>query len=253
VKALGWDHPIIKTQYRLIPVAHEGTYINGAQARALMSGEHERQIKPRAGATYEMLIDLAAGNEQSNPDQEFEGEEATKTDSTIIWIYEVTNEYCANNIFPIVNLVQLYWWTGVDLPKQELEIMEIIEYWKVQKLTVDGVGVGRQMSESLESRYGPFMVNKYIASDVSVSEDCFDLLARLNYSAVKMFQNDGSREWLEFERQVGWAKYISKKGKMNLIKPLADKHIDMVKGLTYINRNKPDIFVHEILSNEAKY
>lgn len=253
VKALGWDHPIIKTQYRLIPVSHEGTYINRTQARVMFDSEHDRELAPRAGVAYEMLIDLAAGNEDFNPDAALVGEEETATDSTVVWIYEVTNEICQNNIFPVIKLVNLLWWTGVPLPQQERELVDLIHYWRAQKVTVDGVGVGRQIGEALEQKFGTYMVNKYIAGATSVSEDCFDLLARLNYGAVKMFRNDSSPEWAEFERQVGWTKYASNKGKMSLTKPNAEKHIDMVKGLTYIKQNNPDATMHEILSVESEY
>lgn len=253
IKALGWDHPIIKTQYRLIPVSQEGTYISSSQARQLFESEHERRLAPRPGATYEILIDLAAGNEEFNPDKQFVGEEETATDSTVIWIYEVSSELCQNNIFPIIRIVNLEWWTGVPLPQQQDKIIEIIQYWHATKVTVDGVGVGRQLAESLEQFFGPYVVKKYLATSTSVSEDCFDLLARLNYGAVKIFKDDSSPEWAEFQRQVGWTKYSSSKGKMSLMKPKADKHIDMVKGLTYVNQNKPENIMHQILTVESEY
>lgn len=253
VEALGWEHPIIKTQYRLIPVANEGTYLTAKQVRNFLDSEHTRLQRPRAGKTYEMMIDIAAGNEDFNPENNFIGETETQTDSTVVWIYEVQDELCGNNIFPIVHIVQCYWWTGVDLTQQQEEIEQLLEWWNINKLTVDGVGVGRQIAESLVEKFGIYMVNNYIADGGSVSEDCFDLLARLNYSAVKMFQNDGTPEYAELERQLGWTKYASSMGRMKLIKPRADKHIDMVKGLTYINRNKPSAVVHQIISQETNY
>jgi hypothetical protein len=253
VKALGWDHPIIKTQYRLLPVSQEGTFINATQAKGLFQGEHDRIQQPRPNKSYEIVIDVAAGNEDFNPDSQFVGEEQTATDSTIVWVYEVTSQICQNNIFPVLHLVNLYWWTGVPLPQQEVELTDLIQFWNAQKVTIDGIGVGRQLAESLEQKFGTYMVTKYIATSTTISEDCFDLLARMNYSAVRMFKNDGSPEWLEFERQVGWTKYSSNLGKMSLMKPKADKHIDMVKALTYVNRNNPNSGIHEILTVEASY
>lgn len=253
VKALGWDHPIIKTQYRLLPVSQEGTFISKTQAQNMFSGEHDRELKPRPGVSYEMLIDIAAGNEDFNPDQALGAEDedqVTATDSTIIWIYEVTEDLCANNLFPVLRIRDLNWWTGVPLPKQEQEIVKLIEHWKVQKVTVDAVGVGRQIAEALETKFGPFTVKKYTATRTSISEDCFDLLARLNYGGVLMFGDDGSPEYQQFTKQVGWTKYSSALGQITLIKPKADMHIDMVKGLTYINQNKPEMTIHQILSAE---
>lgn len=257
MRALGEDHPIIKTQYKLQPVAQEGTFLNSQQARSLFDSEHDRELSPRAGKSYEILIDLAAGNEDFNPEQAFSGydtdsNETTSTDSTVVWVYRITNELAGNNLFPVLHIVNCYWWTGVPLPKQEEEIKSLINHWNAQKVTVDGVGVGRQIAESLEQTYGKFIVNNYIANPTTISEDCFDLLARLTFNAVKMFRNDGSLEWSQLEKQVTWTKYASNGGKMTLVKPGNDKHIDMVKALTYIRQNKPQSFIHTIISNEAE-
>jgi hypothetical protein len=253
VEALGWDHPIVKTQYRLIPVANEGTFINGIQAKNLFNSDHYREQSPRSGSTYEIVIDLAGGNEDFNPDKNFVGEGDTMTDSTVIWIYEVTPIICQNNIFPVIRIVNMYWWTGVPLPDQQAAIKDLVLFWRAQKITVDGIGIGRQIAESLIADFGTYMINMYIATNTTISEDCFDLLARLNYSAVMMFKNDGTPEWKEFERQVGWTKYSSSQGKMSLQKPFSDKHIDMVKALTYISRNNPSAAMHSIFSVAGDY
>lgn len=253
IKKLGYDHPIIKTQYRLKSVAAEGRYLTDAHVRALLSGGHERERKPRPGKTYHMLVDIAAGNEEFNPDNLMEGEEDTDTDSSVIWIYEVSSILCSNGVFPVIRIVDLSWLTGVALPLVEREVLERFRYWNPDKLTVDAVGVGRQIAEAASLKFGPEAVNKYIADSTSVSEDCFDLQARLNFNAVQMFKDDGSPEWAEFERQCGWTKYKADKGKMKLIKPKSDQHIDMVKGLTYINRNNPVAGMEELYSVEGDY
>lgn len=250
---LGWDHPIMKTQYRLIPVSAEGAFLQPRQIRSLLSGLHERQRSPRWGSIYHILIDVAASNEEFNPEDQLEGEEQTSTDSTVVWVYEVTRETAENNHFPIIRIVDVHWFTGAMLETQHREIEKIIQHWRAFKVCVDAVGVGRQMAESLKFKFGEPVVNAYVASSTTVSEDCFDLLARLNFDSVKMFQNDGSPEWAEFERQCGWTKYTSDKGKMKLMKPRGDMHIDMVKALTYINRNTPISGQHAIYSNEGDY
>jgi hypothetical protein len=258
ISKLGWDHPIIKTQYRLIPVAAEGRFLQPNHLRTLFSGDHERVQRPRHGVRYELMIDIAAGNEDFNPDADFEGEEDTKTDSTVIWVYEVSPILSTNGVFPIVRLVNLHWFTGVPLPKQEGEIKSLIEFWNPEKVTIDAVGVGRQIAEAMAEIFGDAetsgIVHKYVASDTSVSEDCFDLQARLNFNSVTMFRDDGSPEWAEFERQCGWTLYSSANGKMKLIKPKGGKkHIDMVKGLTYMNRNSPAAGMHEIYKVEGHF
>jgi hypothetical protein len=253
VNMLGYDHPIIKTQYRLLPVSAEGRFLNDAQVRALFSGDHERQVRPNPHSRYEALIDIAAGNEDFNPDNLMEGEEDTATDSTVIWIYEVSPILASNGVFPIIRIVNVKWVTGVPLPQQENEIKDTLAYWRVDKATIDAVGVGRQIAESMEQTFGPSIINKYTASNQTVSTDCFDLQARLNYHSVSMFRDDGSPEYAEFTRQVGWTKFASNQGLMKLVKPGAKKHIDMVKGLTYINQNAPVPGMAAICKVESRY
>lgn len=252
IKVLGYDHPIIKTQYRLIKVPAVGRFLQANHIRNLFSGDHERELAPRDGDRYEGIIDIAAGNEDFNPEDSMAGEEQTATDSTAIWIYKVSPILSSNGLFPIVRLVNVIWLTGVDLDKQEPEIKETILQWRLQRVSIDAVGVGRQIAESMENEFGTEVINKYVASATSVSEDCFDLQARLNFASVLMFRNDGSPEWAEFERQCGWTQYASSQGKMKLKKPGAMKHIDMVKALTYINQNRPVAGMHAIYGVESE-
>jgi hypothetical protein len=245
IRLLGEDHPIIMTQYKLKSVAKMGKFINASQADAFFDSNHERQTAPTPGCQYEMVIDVAGANEDFNPDDILSGNADTKTDSTAVWIYEVLNIRCSNGIFPVLLIRDLYWWTGAKLETQQEEIENLIRLWGPEKICIDGVGIGNQMAGTIEDDYHG--VTNYVANSTSVSEDCFDLLARLNYASVKMFRDDGSEEYKEVVRQVGWTRYASKMGKMTLMKPKATEHIDLVKGLTYINRNNPDNSVHVIL------
>lgn len=253
VSALGYDHPIIKTQYRLVDVASEGSFFNSIQQVSLLDGGHERELVPRAGSRYQMIVDIAASNE-NNVEDILKGDEDAVEDSTAIWLYKVTNILTANGLFPLIQLVNVIWLTGVSLPKQEELIEDTIKTWKCEKVTIDSIGVGRQIGESMAKKFGPVMVNAYTASADTVSQDCYDLLARVNHNAVKMFRNDGSEVWREVERQVGWTKYSAKEGRMKLLKPKgAKKHIDLVKALTYINQNSPSAGAQKFYANKSDY
>src|SRR5690606_24385254 len=124
--------------------------------------------KPRSGSRYQMLVDIAASNED-NSNNDMEGDGDTRTDSTIIWIYEVTPLVCSNGVFPIIKIVNLYWLTGVDLSAQEEEIKNQMLFWNIEKATIDGVGVGRQIAESMQKLFGDHVVNMYMANENSVS------------------------------------------------------------------------------------
>ena len=253
VNVLGWDHPIIKTQYRLMSIAARGRFLDEKHVQSFLSGNHDRHLKPRAGARYEMVVDLAGGNEEFNPEDILKGIDDVTNDSTAIWIYEVTDEIASNNIFPIIHMVNVIWLTGTDLGVDEQLIEDTMEYWNIQKCTIDSVGVGRQIGENMEKKFGKTTVNKYTASDQDVSEDCFDMLARLNFDSIKMFNNDNSDEWLEVEKQLVHTHYQAQKGKMKLVKTKPKLHIDLVKALTYINRNNPIAGMIEIFANEGNY
>lgn len=253
VNALGWDHPIIRTQYKLESIAALGSFLNQMHINTLFSGTHERHRSPRDGVHYEMLVDIAAGNEEFNPDDILQGVEDVATDSSAIWIYEVTNLVASNGLFPIILIRDVIWLTGNSLASTEAIIKSTIESWNIQKATIDSVGVGRQIGESIKKLFGENVVNAYVASDTTVSEDCYGLLARLNSASVFMFANDNSKEFEEIERQAGWTQYQASKGKMKLRKPKADKHIDLIKALTYINQNNPTAGVGQLFFNEGDY
>jgi hypothetical protein len=241
VNALGWDHPVIITQYLLKSIAAKGRFINKKQEMSLFSQGHLRETSPRYGRRYQMVVDVAGGNEEFNPDDLLQGFEGVDADSTAIIIFEVTDQMSVNGIFPIVRIVDIIWLTGTDLGVDEDMVDAAIKHWSPEKVCIDGVGVGRQLSETMVKRYGESMIKMYVASDTDVSEDCFGTLARLNADSIKMFSDDDSPEYREITRQVTHTQYASNKGKMKLIKPKSDQHIDIVKALTYIDRLNPAV------------
>ena len=253
VNVLGWDHPVIKTQYKLESIAAQGRFINPKQGMTLFSNTHERARSPKYNRRYQMVVDVAAGNEEFNPDNLLEGFEGVKTDSTSITIYEITDRVSQNGIFPILHIVDIIWLTGTDIGIDEDMVKSAIVHWKPEDVCIDAVGVGKQLAETMVREFGPSMIQAYVANDVSVSEDCFNTIARLNADSIKMFSDDDSPEWREFERQVGHTQYQAQKGKMKLIKPKSDKHIDIIKSLTYINRNNPVAGVTTLFATGGDY
>ncbi len=60
---LGDEHPLFRTQYRLLPVRAGGGFLSASQ-RAQMQGDHTRRHAPHHGSTYVAGIDLAGEAEQ---------------------------------------------------------------------------------------------------------------------------------------------------------------------------------------------
>lgn len=257
VRVLGWDHPIIQTQYRLNSISALGRYMSNQQIESLLKSDHERHFVPRPECHYEMIVDIAAGNEEFNPDDLLQGFEDVQTDSSGIYIYEVDPRMKPGQVFPTIRIRNLQWLTGVALEKQQQIIDQLISTWHINKCTIDAVGVGKQIAESLVAKYGNAddggIVLAYHGTNKTVSEDCYDLLARLNHDSVKMFIDDNSLEYAQLVKQLGWTQYAAEKGEMKLKKPKPDCHIDLVKALTYIYRNRPMAGAAEFYANEGDY
>jgi len=254
VAALGWDHPVIMTQYRLIPISAQGTFVNTKQARSFFSGSHIRRKVPQDGVKYHLVVDIAAGNEDFDPlDMSAMEKDNAGTDSTVIWVYEVTPIIASNNLFPIIKVIDCEIYTGQPLEDSEGCIDDAIDHWNPDKVTIDSIGVGRQIGESMVAKWGEFTVNAYTASNTSVSEDCYDFLARLNHESVLMWGDDDSPEYKAIQNQINWTMYSADKGKMKLIKPKATMHIDAIKALTYIHQNAPVAGITEMFKMGESY
>ena len=192
---LGENHPMFLTQYRLLPVRGGGGLFSRGQMGQLQ-GEHARQQRAAAGATYVAGIDLAGEAE------EMEGAQLRaakpQQDSTVVTIGEL--DYTAGDGLartPLVRVVEHYRWTGrrhAELYPQLVDILRNV--WHCRRVVVDATGVGEPVSsflrKSLGSRVIPFTFTRRSKSELG-----FNLLAAVNSGRLKMYRGDGSAEcWL---------------------------------------------------------
>jgi hypothetical protein len=235
-RELGADHPVILTQYDLVPVEAIGAYLNPAQRAALFAGDHPRLEAPRAGMSYGILVDIG-GEVEYEADSDEVRELEPGRDSTQVLIVE-WDPRAPQEPYPVTRIVNALTWTGKQHEAAGPEIVKLCHHWRVGVGAIDAVGVG-EATAGYVSRRVP-AVAPYKATSTTVSEDCFDLLARLNCGTITAWRADtaADAELRELEAQSRHTRYeIRGHTKMRLKKPTgigtSDLHIDMVKALTY--------------------
>ncbi len=247
-KKLGESHPTWLTQYCLIPCEAAGSFFKEHHRSAFFSGTHPRLSQPRSGMAYVILIDIGGESELDADDAAIRLAEPGR-DSTAIGIFEYDPaEPVGDDEWPITRLVQLLHWTGkkhvalCDADTSTLtELCSLALHWQVRSGICDARGVGHAVAKGLHRRVPCIL--PYEASNVSVSEDCYDLLSMLNAGRVTCYQADPAEddERRELEDQTRWTKYVvSGHELLKIVKPTgegsAHRHIDLVKMLTYLHR-----------------
>jgi len=191
---LGENHPLFRTQYRLLTVAGGGGFLS-AQQRAQLRGEHARRHGPAAGKIYVAGIDIAGeeGDALSpNP----------RRDATVVTIGEVEYRTVDGVMQPSIRVVEHYWWTGkrhTDLYTQMVDILKNV--WKCRRVAVDATGIGEPVSSFLRKALGSRVV-PFKFTQPSKSELGFNLLAAVNSGRLKVYAGDGSAEYREFWREM---------------------------------------------------
>jgi len=237
----GHDHPIILTQYRLIPVESQGAFLNDIRRAALFAGDHPRLEAPRAGMAYGIVIDIGGESEQELDDAELRQVEPER-DYTMAWILE----WDPRQAFGVdgkrdVRIVNGIWWVGRAHMDVLPELVTLCKTWGVRGGVSDGRGVGEAVSMALEKKIPA--VKSYKASTEDVSQDCYATLAWIDCGRLKFWKgNPAADEQLrEMQGQARHTRYqIRGHQQMRLAKPVGagarGLHIDGVKALTYLHR-----------------
>jgi hypothetical protein len=222
---LGEQHPMFRTQYALLPVSHGGGFLSRQQI-ALMLGEHDRQSQPQEKRIYIAGIDLAGEQEReaaawgssvgraechSVPGTESGGGGAAQgsclrandmavrsggrgCDSTVIAVAEVDGGSPSQ---PLLRVVEQYKWTGTPHSQLYGEMVDILKnVWKCHRIVVDATGIGQPVASFLRKELGnrviPFVFTSKSKSDVG-----FELLSLINSGRLRLYRQDGSKEYKE--------------------------------------------------------
>ena len=233
---LGESHPLFQTQYCLKPIHGGGGFLSPGQM-AQMQGSHSRRRHPDLTGVYVAGIDLAGEAE--------EGEDAAlralkpKRDSTVVTIGELDlsdRQPDAGLLYPRVNIVEQYWWTGRPHPTLFPQLADLLKnVWRVRRAVVDATGVGAGVASFLARTLGTSVVTPFNFTQASKSGLGFDLLAAINSGRVKMYASDGSEEFREFWFQVAKARSTFRPNQtMNFYVDPAVGHDDFLTSLALL-------------------
>jgi len=228
---LGENHPLFRTQYRLLPISGGGGFLD-AQQRAQLQGNHQRLNRPERGKVYVAGVDIAGEAAEDyllktlNP----------KQDSTVITVGEL--DYSALDSVqnePRLKIVEHYRWNGkkhTDLYPQLADILGNI--WNCRKIVIDSTGIGLTVSSFLRKALGAKVI-PFVFSSSSKSQLGFNLLAAVNSGRLKMYQGDGSAEYAEFWEQIEKARSFYRPNQlMNFFVDPSQGHDDFLMSLALL-------------------
>ncbi len=230
---LGEDHPLFRTQYRLLPVRAGGGFLNEVQ-RAQMHGDHRRSHSASTAGIYVAGIDLAGEAEET--DDRAMLSPGRQQDSTVVTIAQL--DYSNTGPLPkqpAVRVVEHIDWTGERHANQYARLIDLLRHvWACKRIVVDATGVGQPVCSFLREALGP-AVSPFVFTAPSKSEIGFNLLAAVNSGRLKLYTPDGSRECQTFWTQMEKARSFYRPSQtMNFYVDPSDGHDDFLMSLALV-------------------
>ncbi len=204
---LGEEHPLFRTQYRLLPLSGGGRLLSSVQ-RAQLAGDHPRLHRPRSErAIYVAGIDLA-GESETAQDAALRSLKP-RQDSTVVTIGELDFSAASDVLRePVIRVVEHYWWTGRPHPQLYPQLLDLLKnVWRCRRVVVDASGVGLGVSSFLKQALGGVVVPFQFTAQ-SKSELGFRLLAAISSGRLKVYAPDGSEEASELWREIELARSV---------------------------------------------
>ncbi len=249
---LGEDHPLFRTQYALLPIKGGGRFLSRQQI-AQMIGSHQRLQSPhKAGTLYIAGVDLAgeAAQEmsllrgvyperdssvallpQNDKERRARNDGGRSQDSTVITIAEVD---MANRL-PALRIVEQYQWTGIAHSQLYPQMVEILKnIWNCHRIAVDATGIGQPVASFLRKELGSKVI-PFTFTQKSKSALGFELLSYTNSNRLKLYRQDGSREYREtmFQLEKAKAQYRPNQT-VNFYVPPSEGHDDFLMSLALL-------------------
>ena len=239
---LGEEHPLFRTQYALLPVAHGEGFLSRQQI-ALALGEHSRQSQPEGKRSYIAGVDLAGEHEPEMTGGAPGNDGGRGCDSTVITIAEVD---ATNPSQPVSKVVEQYQWTGTPHSQLYTQMTDILKnVWNCQRIVVDATGIGQPVASFLRKELGsrviPFVITSRSKSDMG-----FELLSFVNSGRIKLYKQDGSREYQEtlFELERARVRYRPNQT-MNFYVDPQEGHDDFLMSLALVVQAAKDLSLRE--------
>jgi len=249
---LGEEHPLFRTQYALLPITHGGGFLSRQQI-ALVLGEHQRQSQPEGKRTYIAGVDLAGEHEQEMTGWDAPGNGRGRgRDSTVITIAEVDARLpslggqATNPSQPLLKVVEQYQWTGTPHSQLYTQMTDILKnVWNCHRIVVDATGIGQPVASFLKKELGSRVI-PFVITSKSKSDMGFELLSFVNSGRLKLYKQDGSREYKEtlFEMERARARYRPNQT-MNFYVDPQEGHDDFLVSLALVVRAAKDLSPRE--------
>jgi len=192
---LGEAHPLFRTQYLLLPIRGGGGFLTRQQIVGML-GRHERLKEPLDHKSYVAGIDLAGEREETREAALMSAK--PKLDSTVITIAEIDiaqrSQFSLSE--PVLSIVEQYQWTGIAHSQLYPQVVDILKRWGCQRVMVDATGIGQPVASFLRKELGSRVV-PFTFTQKSKSDMGFELLSFVNSGRLKLYKQDGSKEYKE--------------------------------------------------------
>ncbi|MHB8132881.1 MAG: hypothetical protein ACYDH1_01545 [Anaerolineaceae bacterium] len=197
VGKLGRNHPMVRTQFFSEEIDGEGGLFPESR-RALMMGNHARQVSPGLSKVYAMLLDVA-GEEEGSLDGVLEETTNAKRDATALTIVEVSLDSMRNEFLKAPSYLVVFrkLWVGVAHTRLYGEILALARLWDVKRLVVDATGVGAGLSSFLE-RALPERVIQFRFNTATKSQLGWDFLAVIDSGRYREYVSS------DLEQEMFW-------------------------------------------------
>jgi hypothetical protein len=164
---LGASHPLFLSQYELVASEAEGRLLSRDQL-ARLGGGHRRLDGPLPGERYVAGLDFAGDREGG--------------DATVLTIARVQ----ASGRAEVVCFAR---WLAVDYAVLLQDLIARARGWRLERLCVDGSGLGNPLGAALERELGP-RVERVVFTAGSKSELGYSLMAAANTGTLVLFAAD---------------------------------------------------------------
>jgi hypothetical protein len=229
IARLGLDHPLIRTQYRLLPLEDAGRLFSPA-TRALLQGSHERLSAGQPGEIYVAGVDVAGQDADAIPGLLATGAAVGGRDSTVVTIARLRwNEERE----PAIDVVQHVAWSGADYPTQHHMLSHLLgTVFPCTQVAIDATGLGAGVASWLSSNLGGSVVESFVFSAASKSRLGFTLLGLAGTGRCRLYRPDGSTDAARWQQEIAAARYeVAANEQMRFYVPAAEGHDDYLMSL----------------------
>jgi len=211
IRKKGWNHPVIKMEYRLEEIDSAGGMFD-PRRRALMQGDHPRYYEPRPGKIYAATLDVAGEDEAAG----LEELARPGRDFTISYIHEVDLSTLRDRNVgaPTYRVVDVFCDQGSKhfeaggASSVSLQLRAWYLKWGIVYLVADASGVGAGLVSYLAGQLGDDVVIPYkFSPPARKSKLGVDFLAVVETGRFQYFRDDGSSDFTEFWLEVESCQY----------------------------------------------